>query len=92
MLLLFLLSFSHYLSVCLVFGQGQDQFIPRVTILPLGTGNDLSNSLGWGSGYAGEIPIEQVIRNVLEAEVVKMDRSVCTLTETQPIYLSSLYI
>ncbi|KAL7890921.1 hypothetical protein AOLI_G00003970 [Acnodon oligacanthus] len=53
---------------------GQDQFIPRVTILPLGTGNDLSNSLGWGSGYAGEIPIEQVIRNVLEAEVVKMDR------------------
>ncbi|KAG7327043.1 hypothetical protein KOW79_010444 [Hemibagrus wyckioides] len=54
--------------------KGQDQFIPRVTILPLGTGNDLSNSLGWGSGYAGEIPIEQVIRNVLEAEVVKMDR------------------
>jgi diacylglycerol kinase (ATP) len=45
-------------------------------ILPLGTGNDLSNSLGWGSGYAGEIPVEQVLRNVLEAEVVKMDRSV----------------
>lgn len=56
--------------------QGQDQFIPRVMILPLGTGNDLSNSLGWGSGYAGEIPVEQVLRNVLEAEVVKMDRSV----------------
>ncbi|XP_066522146.1 diacylglycerol kinase epsilon isoform X2 [Hoplias malabaricus] len=54
--------------------KGQDQFIPRVTILPLGTGNDLSNSLGWGSGYAGEVPIEQVIRNVLEAEVIKMDR------------------
>uniref|UniRef100_A0A8B9GQ78 Diacylglycerol kinase n=1 Tax=Astyanax mexicanus TaxID=7994 RepID=A0A8B9GQ78_ASTMX len=54
--------------------KGQDQFIPRVTILPLGTGNDLSNSLGWGSGYAGEIPVEQVIRNVLDAELVKMDR------------------
>uniref|UniRef100_A0A3Q2U023 Diacylglycerol kinase n=1 Tax=Fundulus heteroclitus TaxID=8078 RepID=A0A3Q2U023_FUNHE len=52
----------------------QDQFIPRVTILPLGTGNDLSNTLGWGAGYAGEIPVEQVLRNVLEAEVVKMDR------------------
>ncbi|XP_056102140.1 diacylglycerol kinase epsilon [Rhinichthys klamathensis goyatoka] len=54
--------------------KGQDQFIPFVTILPLGTGNDLSNSLGWGAGYAGEISVEQVLRNVLEAEVVKMDR------------------
>ncbi|XP_051561979.1 diacylglycerol kinase epsilon-like isoform X2 [Myxocyprinus asiaticus] len=54
--------------------KGQDQFIPLVTILPLGTGNDLSNSLGWGAGYAGEISVEQVLRNVLEAEVVKMDR------------------
>lgn len=54
--------------------QGQDQFIPRVTILPLGTGNDLSNTLGWGAGYAGEIPVEQVLRNVVDAEVVKMDR------------------
>lgn len=63
------------LFVCdLVLRQGQDQFIPRVTILPLGTGNDLSNTLGWGAGYAGEIPVEQVLRNVLEAEVVKMDR------------------
>ncbi|KAL2087125.1 hypothetical protein ACEWY4_018184 [Coilia grayii] len=54
--------------------KGQDQFIPRVTVLPLGTGNDLSNSLGWGAGYAGEIPVEQVLRNILDAEVVKMDR------------------
>uniref|UniRef100_H3CG82 Diacylglycerol kinase n=1 Tax=Tetraodon nigroviridis TaxID=99883 RepID=H3CG82_TETNG len=53
--------------------KGQDQFVPRVTILPLGTGNDLSNTLGWGA-YAGEIPVEQVLRNVLEAEVVRMDR------------------
>lgn len=45
-----------------------------MTILPLGTGNDLSNTLGWGAGYAGEIPVEQVLRNVLDAEVVKMDR------------------
>ncbi|KAI1884098.1 hypothetical protein AGOR_G00222910 [Albula goreensis] len=53
--------------------KGQEQFAPRVTILPLGTGNDLSNSLGWGAGYAGEIPVEQVLRNIVEAEVVKMD-------------------
>uniref|UniRef100_A0A3P9KYJ1 Diacylglycerol kinase n=1 Tax=Oryzias latipes TaxID=8090 RepID=A0A3P9KYJ1_ORYLA len=54
--------------------KAQDQFIPRVTILPLGTGNDLSNTLGWGAGYAGEIPVEQVLRNILDAEVVQMDR------------------
>lgn len=54
--------------------KGLDQFMPRVTILPLGTGNDLSNTLGWGAGYAGEIPVEQVLRNILDAEVVKMDR------------------
>ena len=42
--------------------------------MPLGTGNDLSNTLGWGSGYAGEIAVEQVLRNILDAEVVKMDR------------------
>lgn len=58
------------LSTC----QDQDQFVPWVTILPLGTGNDLSNTLGWGAGYAGEIPVEQVLRNILDAEVVKMDR------------------
>lgn len=57
-----------------VLPQGQDPFIPLVTILPLGTGNDLSNTLGWGAGYAGEVPVEQLLRNVLEAEVVKMDR------------------
>ncbi|XP_048870957.1 diacylglycerol kinase epsilon [Brienomyrus brachyistius] len=54
--------------------KGQEQFIPWVTVLPLGTGNDLSNSLGWGAGYAGEIPVEQVLRNIMDAEVVNMDR------------------
>lgn len=68
------LFFLFMFFIMLLFFQDQDQFIPRVTILPLGTGNDLSNTLGWGAGYAGEIPVEQVLRNVLDAEVVKMDR------------------
>ncbi|XP_036123971.1 diacylglycerol kinase epsilon isoform X2 [Molossus molossus] len=54
--------------------QGQEKYIPQVAILPLGTGNDLSNTLGWGTSYAGEIPVAQVLRNVMEAEGIKLDR------------------
>ncbi|XP_047292916.1 diacylglycerol kinase epsilon isoform X6 [Homo sapiens] len=53
---------------------GQEKYIPQVAVLPLGTGNDLSNTLGWGTGYAGEIPVAQVLRNVMEADGIKLDR------------------
>ncbi|XP_051850200.1 diacylglycerol kinase epsilon [Antechinus flavipes] len=54
--------------------KGQEQYIPQVAILPLGTGNDLANTLGWGAGYAGEIPVAQVLRNVMEADGIELDR------------------
>uniref|UniRef100_A0A8C5TJS1 Diacylglycerol kinase n=1 Tax=Malurus cyaneus samueli TaxID=2593467 RepID=A0A8C5TJS1_9PASS len=54
--------------------KGQERYIPQVAILPLGTGNDLSNTLGWGAGYAGEAPVEQILRNVMEADGVQLDR------------------
>uniref|UniRef100_F2Z490 diacylglycerol kinase (ATP) n=1 Tax=Mus musculus TaxID=10090 RepID=F2Z490_MOUSE len=54
--------------------KGQEKYIPEVAVLPLGTGNDLSNTLGWGTGYAGEIPVAQVLRNVMEADGIKLDR------------------
>ncbi|KAM3922294.1 diacylglycerol kinase epsilon [Leptodactylus fuscus] len=54
--------------------KGQENFIPQVAVLPLGTGNDLANTLGWGAGYAGEVPVEQILRNVMEADSVKLDR------------------
>ncbi|XP_040186640.1 diacylglycerol kinase epsilon [Rana temporaria] len=54
--------------------KGLESFVPQVAVLPLGTGNDLANTLGWGVGYAGEVPAEQILRNVMEADRVKLDR------------------
>ncbi|XP_018409571.1 PREDICTED: diacylglycerol kinase epsilon [Nanorana parkeri] len=54
--------------------KGQESFVPQVAVLPLGTGNDLGNTLGWGPGYAGEVPVEQILRNVMEADSIKLDR------------------
>ncbi|KAM4664147.1 diacylglycerol kinase epsilon isoform 2-T3 [Discoglossus pictus] len=54
--------------------KGQENFIPQVAILPLGTGNDLSNTLGWGAGYTGDVPSEQILRDIMEADTIKLDR------------------
>lgn len=46
---------------------------PAVSILPLGTGNDLGRTLGWGSGYNGE-SMEVFLNKVINGKVVKLDR------------------
>ncbi|KAF5906437.1 diacylglycerol kinase theta, partial [Clarias magur] len=46
---------------------------PAISIVPLGTGNDLARILRWGTGYSGEDPYS-VLVSVDEAEEVEMDR------------------
>ena len=47
---------------------------PQVSILPLGTGNDLSRVLGWGEGYTGDVDVKHILELLDKAHVVKLDR------------------
>ncbi|XP_005102379.1 diacylglycerol kinase epsilon [Aplysia californica] len=47
---------------------------PRLCILPLGTGNDLSRVLGWGEGYTGDVDVKEILNNVIKAHAVQLDR------------------
>ena len=46
---------------------------PAVAPIPLGTGNDLSRTLGWG-GAESERRAKQILKDVSRAEIVNMDR------------------
>lgn len=46
---------------------------PAVGILPLGTGNDLARTLGWGGGYNDEL-IETFINKMINGSIAKLDR------------------
>ena len=46
---------------------------PAVGVLPLGTGNDLARSLGWGGGYSDE-PVAGILKALSRASTCLMDR------------------
>lgn len=50
------------------------QPVPAVGIIPLGTGNDLSRVLGWGSKQSANFDIRKLLQDVQEADAVSLDR------------------
>jgi diacylglycerol kinase (ATP) len=44
-----------------------DEFVfkerPKIAVIPLGTGNDLSRSLGWGPGFHSAADVEELIKD-----------------------------
>lgn len=55
-------------------GQDSECSSPPCAVVPLGTGNDLARVLRWGSGYAGGEDPLNLLRDVIEAEEVRLDR------------------
>uniref|UniRef100_A0A6B2ED13 Diacylglycerol kinase n=1 Tax=Phlebotomus kandelakii TaxID=1109342 RepID=A0A6B2ED13_9DIPT len=55
---------------------------PEICILPLGTGNDLSRVLNWGTEAPDTVDPVEFLRQIQNAEVMKLDRWVLEIAGT----------
>ncbi|KAL7719429.1 Diacylglycerol kinase [Entamoeba marina] len=61
---------------------------PKIFVIPLGTGNDMSISTGWGGGYNGQ-SIKSVLKDIDYASIQNMDRwKICVDENEEPIHLA----